>query len=806
MSNRSTHGPPRHRATLSRINFLLPLTFPLAALPFASVHNTALLTIGVALSALAFIGFASPSIIKRLHPKTALLFLAASIPLWLAVLQLWPLETELRAALQPGYDALTTQSMALSESTTRPLSLHPRQTLVELCFGIGILALAALSAITLNSHHRARKAAEVLVMSAAAIAALGIAQNMTGGNHVLWLFYSDEWKQPFATFINNNHGAVTISACAPLGLYLAFRSRDEQQLLFWSTLTGVIALGSLTSGSRSGAIILAASCLLYALAQSSRSVMRIGLFLLIPAAIGVAYFGFESSFQEITLLVDPDFYPEQSLDTGRRELYRASLPLIWSAPFIGAGAGAFSEAFKSRHLVEITSTVQQAHSDPIEAAIEYGLPAATLWLLLALYVFGKLAYGCRKKIESSSQNTTAAFFAAAFGIALHSLWDFPFRIGATAILFALALGAAWGTLLHKPKTPAPRLAVAAQAVMGMLALVALGLGGFAFAKTFDTSSHFGAVDHTLAQAKAARESGEQADAQLLYRAALKQKPFEHRALLALAMGEAEQDRPEVALQILEGASRIYADNHYIWLNMARIERSAGRSLQAAQHYRTLLALRSPSRELGDAWTAEALSNHPSPHTVANIILPVRPDRWCQAARILTRDHSKEAGEAMYQLASTVDPDCDYGYAAQLLQWRRPLEAMELISTLPQNCSTLRIRGFSQMALKQYTDAAATLQEANMNCTLDVYGRYQLAIAKLESGDENGLRILRQLVVDHDEVYLRRALTFRLESSGDVHEATKQLRVMLERNQIKATEIDPKHYPRLHHEASIYGDF
>lgn len=804
MSISSNHRRPRDRTTLDRYRYFLPLAFPLTALPFASVHNIALATIGITLSLMAAIGLRSPSIMKRIHSKTATLFLVASIPLWLTLLQLWPMAEGLRTFLQPGYEPLAIQSLNLSDGGMRPLSLHPRQTLIELCFGIGILALAALSAVVFNSHQRARRAAEVLVVSAAAIAVLGIVQNATGSNQILWFFSSEEWKESFATFINNNHGAVTISACAPLGIYLTYRSRGQQELLVWGALTATIVIGALTSGSRSGAIVLAASCLVYALAQSSKSVQRAGLVLAIPTAALVLYFGVEDSFQELTLLVDTDFYLPQSLDTGRMDIYRASLPLIWSAPLIGAGAGAFSEAFKSRHLVEIGATVQQAHSDPIEAVIEYGFPAASLWFLVICYVFGHIAYRCRKKNDSASQHTTAAYLATAFGIALHSLWDFPFRVGTMAILFALALGCAWGLTLHKSKVVSTRLALATQWVMTALAIVSVGLGGMALVQTNNSNSRYGAVDRTLEQANTAKEAGHAEDAARLYRAALRQKPFEHRALFGLALLDVERGQPEAALQVLGVASRIYSDHHYIWLNLARIERSSGRSLKAAQHYRTLLGLRSPSKESADAWLSEALSNHPSPHTVADIILPLRPDRWCQAARVLTREHSQEAGEQMYKLAAELDPDCGYAHAAQLLQWGRPQEAMDLLSALPESCSKLRVRGFAQLALKQNSDAAATLQQANIQCSLAPYGRYQLALAKLESGDQTGLRILRQLVIDHDEVYVRRALMFRAENSGATEEATKHLNVLLERDQIAPQDISEQLFPRLRHTATKYG--
>jgi O-antigen ligase/tetratricopeptide (TPR) repeat protein len=693
--------------------------------------------------------------------------------------------------------------MGFSGSELRPLSLNPRQSLIEHCFNIGMLSLALLSAVVLSSTHRARRAAAVIFVCAAALAALGIAQRATGSTAIFWFFSSPEWDQPFATFINNNHGAVALAACAPFGLYFSFRSREQSEFLVWTLLTLLVAVGAAVSGSRSAVIILFSSCTAYLLAQSSRRAQRAGLFAAACAVLTVAMVGIEDSFQSLTLAVDPDFYLPHSLDTGRLDLYRASIPLLWSAPLIGAGAGAFSEAFKSRSLVEISSTVQQAHSDPIEIGIEYGLISLSVWSIIGLVVFARIAQSCQKNRDPRSRNLVAAYLACAFGIVLHSVWDFPFRIGAIAILFALTIGAGWGLTVHRSTTPHPRLTALTRAMASLLAVTSLILGGTALGQTRNPASFFGDSNHTLDRAKLAKESGKPEDAERLYHLALRQRPFEHKALLNLAELERQRGNPERAVQFLESAARIFPDYHYTWLNLARIDRAAGRSLQAARHYRTLLALRSPTKELAHAWLAEALSNHPAPHTVADIILPSRPERWCAAAGILTRELGKEAGEAMYKLAGEFDPDCDYMYAAKLQLWHRSQEALDLLSTLPENCRILRAKGLALLSLHRASDAVDAFEQADAQCTLDPYARYQMAIAQLENGNPKGLRILRQLVSDHDQAHVRRALLFRLEESGETQEAWEHLKILLQRKQIEPKDIDSKRFPRLHYAASTY---
>ena len=179
-TNRHTHH--------SRLARLLPFTFPVAAVPFASVHEIPLIVAGTSLTCLTAAALWRTTTARKLQTQTAILFVIAALPIFLGLITIWPVSPGIRAWFQPGYEPLVRASIGASSSEFRPMSLNPHQSLVEYCFDIGMLSLAFLSALVLSSPHRAKRGTRVLLVSAAALAALGIIQRYTGGDSILWLF------------------------------------------------------------------------------------------------------------------------------------------------------------------------------------------------------------------------------------------------------------------------------------------------------------------------------------------------------------------------------------------------------------------------------------------------------------------------------------------------------------------------------------------------------------------------------------------------------------------------------------------
>jgi O-antigen ligase len=125
---------------------------------------------------------------------------------------------------------------------------------------------------------------------------------------------------------------------------------------------------------------------------------------------------------------------------GRLVLWSDALKLLRAHPFAGSGLGCFEIAFTTVQSAELDYTIDHAHNDYLEFAIELGLPAAALlfaglfWLATRALQAGYLA---------RSGLSRAQALGAAGGVAallVHSLADFNLKIPANALVFSALLG------------------------------------------------------------------------------------------------------------------------------------------------------------------------------------------------------------------------------------------------------------------------------------------------------------------------------------------------------------------------------
>ena len=573
--------------------------------------------------------------------------------------------------------------MAISGATERTLSLNPRQTLVEMCFFVGLISLGLVCATSLQSRRNAKTAAKVWAITAALVAVVGVVQAQLSPDAIFGFFTSSDWQTVFGPFINNNHASVAIGACVPFGIYLAQHSKGPEELTVWLLATGAMLTGTVMTGSRSGLLIAVYCLTIFFINQSDRHIRRLSGLIALVLGVGVVLYGVEDALTRWTTLIEPDFYVQNGLDTGRLSMYRAALPLVWSAPLVGAGAGGFAEAFATRLDTVFYSAVEQAHNDPLELVIEYGFALPVIWTALIIIVLVQRFIDTRRQHHRGTSDVHAAFLACASGIAAYSLWDFPLRIGALAALFVMSIGALVGVNNRDSKRLGQGQKTALRIFTTGLAFLTCLISLFLVSIASTPTSVYGDANATTQLAAEAEGRNDLDLAATHYRQALQQRLFAPRVALKLAAVELRRGEVTSAKAILETAAYVFPTDPYVLLNLARIHRSEGRSLEAAELYQTLLEFPSPSVSTGRAWLEEALSNHPEPYRVPDLILPSRPERWCQAASIVTQKFGKEAGEVMYHQATLVDLDCNYQYAAALWQWKRPQEAMAVLDELPK---------------------------------------------------------------------------------------------------------------------------
>jgi hypothetical protein len=143
-----------------------------------------------------------------------------------------------------------------------------------------------------------------------------------------------------------------------------------------------------------------------------------------------------------------------STTPARPALWMAGVRMARDHPLRGPGPGSWSRwsALYSNDSFVNTffHSLQFTHNDLLQTAAEWGVLSAVLWLLI--WAGGLLSGVVR---AGSSATGGVGLVLALFGVALHSLVDFPLQIPAIQIWTAMLLGLAWSRFGNRKTTAIP---------------------------------------------------------------------------------------------------------------------------------------------------------------------------------------------------------------------------------------------------------------------------------------------------------------------------------------------------------------
>jgi tetratricopeptide (TPR) repeat protein len=243
-------------------------------------------------------------------------------------------------------------------------------------------------------------------------------------------------REPFG---NPNHLAAWLLLPASyafarlVGSELARRGRREDALL-WFGIFGLLGAG--VAATESLGALLAALGICAATLVLQRLPARWGTWIVMGVLSGVALL---LAFVPAIL---PGLLPpsgrEGELSAGLRwQVYASAGRAAWSYLPLGAGLGAFGPAFTRSRPLGLPYAVLHAHSEPLHAWVELGLPALLLGIA-AIRVVGERLVKLRRR-------SALAFAPAAslIAVACHSLVDFPLHVPAVALATAALAGIAW---------------------------------------------------------------------------------------------------------------------------------------------------------------------------------------------------------------------------------------------------------------------------------------------------------------------------------------------------------------------------
>jgi O-antigen ligase len=257
-----------------------------------------------------------------------------------------------------------------------------------------------------------------------AVSVISTLAYFTSPSKVLWLFpspYPDVW----GPFLSRNNFAQFLELSLPAALWLGLRGRARAYLL----LAAAMLAAGLASASRMGALLLLTeTCgVVWLTRRRAKGSLR---WFVGPAAVFVAVAGVNTL---LTRLADPS-----PLDH-RREIFRSTVEMITTRPWLGYGLGAYAAVYPEFAQFDSGTVVDRAHSDWLEWTAEGGLGFTSLWAAFALALW-------RPAIRSIWGLGVPALF-------LHALVDYPFaRHGVAAWAFMLA-GALAGSISKNTVCP-----------------------------------------------------------------------------------------------------------------------------------------------------------------------------------------------------------------------------------------------------------------------------------------------------------------------------------------------------------------
>jgi len=243
-------------------------------------------------------------------------------------------------------------------------------------------------------------------------------------------------REPFG---NPNHLAAWLlmpaaySFARLVGSEVVRRGRREDALL-WFGLFGVLG-GGVAATESLGALLAALGICAATLALQRFPSLR-GTWIVLGALASIA-----AVLAFVPTLLPglvPSSGAEGELSAGLRwQVYATAGRAAWSFLPFGAGLGAFAQAFTRWRPTGLPYAVLHAHSEPLHAWVELGLPVLFLGVA-AIRVVGERLSRLRTR--------SVLGFASATGliaVACHSLVDFPLHVPAVALSTAALAGIAW---------------------------------------------------------------------------------------------------------------------------------------------------------------------------------------------------------------------------------------------------------------------------------------------------------------------------------------------------------------------------
>ena len=367
----------------------------------------------------------------------------------LMAIQLIPLPPELWSRL-PGRTLLTEIFEAASlRQPWYPISLSPIRTWNSL-FALTIPAATLLLFAGLPREHR-YTLLPCLLSAGLVSAVMGLAQAVGPSRSALYFYEITNGESAVGIFSNRNHQAAFLACMLPmLAVYIGKMpgTRWRNTMVLGACALGLFFVVMILATSSRGGVLLVAAALLVSWAFNLWTIDdqrlpvrsgRVGPWLASGITVLLAI-GVIVSSRAPSLL---RLFRANEGDEIRLALIRPLLDMFMMYFPVGAGYGAFEGVYRVIEPLELTgsSYLNHAHNDLLEFAIEGGLPGLVLlfafltwWVRRAAQLWRDRGAGARGHVFSRLGAGVTAL------LMMGSLFDYPLRTPAIAMLFAIGCG------------------------------------------------------------------------------------------------------------------------------------------------------------------------------------------------------------------------------------------------------------------------------------------------------------------------------------------------------------------------------
>jgi O-antigen ligase len=360
----------------------------------------------------------------------------------LVLMQLVPLPPGWWAAL-PGHAVYADISVASGATSWRPLSLTPDLTLNTL---FALLPATAVAAACLYLDAKARARLWLWIVGGALLSGcLGLLQLGAGGS-ALRFYRETSADSAVGIFANRNHQATFLACALPLlGAILGLRLREHgrrRALAIGAAAAALLVVGDLATASRAGLVLSLAGAAggLWAFDGSGVRIMAVrGRYRVLALVAGGSALLFAAAATSRLGVLERLNHTDPAAES-RLQMLR---PLFHTAaaffPF-GSGFGSFETVYRQFEPDALLSTIymNEAHNEPLQLAIEGGLPALLLLTLFLCWWVATAAHILRGRLPTSRRPLARAAITASALLMAESLVDYPLRTPLLAALFVVA--------------------------------------------------------------------------------------------------------------------------------------------------------------------------------------------------------------------------------------------------------------------------------------------------------------------------------------------------------------------------------